>query len=289
MANPLEIRRRIRSVENTRQITRAMQLVAASRMARAQSAVAAARPYADEIAEVMRRLVGASGVERLPSLLVSRPIERTVLLVVTTNRGFCGGLNTNTLRLAVERIEGARTYADVSAIVLGRKGLTGLRNLVPIRAAFTELPDRPSLEHVRPIARMVIEGYETGEFDEVQLVYPTFVNTLVQRPTTTRLLPVVVPEAREAHAPGTGVIYEPDAVRVLGELAPRFVESVLFRSVLELAASEQSARMVAMRNATDNATELIGTLRLAYNKERQTRITGEILDIAAAANALAEQ
>lgn len=289
MANPLEIRRRIRSVENTRQITRAMQLVAASRMVRAQNAVAAARPYADEIAGVMRRLVDASSEEELPSLLRPRPIERTAFVVITTNRGLCGALNSNTMRLAVGRIEGAQTYAEVSLIVIGRKGQRGLDDLVPVLAAFTEMPDRPSLGHIRPIARMVMDGYQSGEFDEVQLVYPTFVNTLVQRPTAVRLLPLVVPEAREALTPGMDVIYEPDPSSVLGALAPRFVESALFRSVLELVASEQSARMVAMRNATDNAIELVGTLRLAYNKERQARITGEILAIAAAANALVEQ
>ena len=139
-----------------------------------------------------------------------------------------------------------------------------------------------------PIARLVIDGYERGEFDEAQLVYPVFVNTLIQRPTAVRLLPVVLPDETEVLAADADVIYEPSPAAVLDAILPRFIETVLYRALLELAASEQSARMVAMRNATDNATELIESLNLAYNKLRQARITNEIIDISAGANALAE-
>ncbi len=289
MPNPLELRRRIRSVDNTRQITRAMQMVAASRMRRAQEAVEAARPYAEEILAMVRRLREAGDPAVMPSLARARPIERTAFVVLTTNRGLAGALNTNTLRSAADRIETAQAHAEVSVIVVGRKGETALRRGVPMLAAFTEVPDRPRVADILPIARLVIDGFESGEFDEVELIYPRFVNTLTQAPTAVRILPVVVPEVQEARRSRLDVIFEPAPQAVLGSLLPRFVETVLYRSILELTASEHSARMVAMRNATDNASEMIESLRLVYNKERQRRITSEILDISAGANALADQ
>jgi F-type H+-transporting ATPase subunit gamma len=289
MANPLELRRRIRSVDNTRQITRAMQLVAASRMRRAQEAVEAARPYDEAIVGMIRRLVEASSSEQLPALLRPRPIKRTAFVVLTTNRGLAGPLNTNTVRHALENITTAQTYAEVSVIVVGRKGDIALRNVTPVLAAFTAVSDRPKVEDILPLAQLVTDGFEAGEFDEVQLVYPQFINTLIQRPTAVRLLPVVVPEDAEARRVEREVIFEPEPESVLSALLPRFVETVLYQALLELTASEHSARMVAMRNATENASELIEALRLAYNKLRQSRITSEIIDIAAGASALAEQ
>ena len=286
MPSPLELRQRIRSVRNTRQITRAMQLVAASRMRRAQEAVEAARPYADEISRVIRRLAEASAPETLPVVLRPRPVTRVAYVVMTTNRGLVGPLNTNMVRLGLDRIADAAT--EVSVIVIGRKGQASLQRAVPLAAAFTDIGDRPTVEDVLPIARLVIDGYERGEFDEAQLVYPVFVNTLIQRPTAVRLLPVVLPDETEVLAADADVIYEPSPAAVLDAILPRFIETVLYRAFLELAASEQSARMVAMRNATDNATELIESLSLAYNKLRQARITNEIIDISAGANALAE-
>ncbi len=286
MPSPLELRQRIRSVRNTRQITRAMQLVAASRMRRAQEAVEAARPYADEISRMIRRLAEASSPETLPAVLRPRPVTRVAYVVLTTNRGLVGPLNTNMVRLGLERIADAAT--EVSVIVIGRKGQASLQRTVPLAAAFTDIADRPTVEDVLPIARLVIDGYERGEFDEAQLVYPAFVNTLIQRPTAVRLLPVVLPEETDVLAADADVIYEPSPAAVLDAILPRFIETVLYRAVLELSASEQSARMVAMRNATDNATELIESLSLAYNKLRQARITNEIIDISAGANALAE-
>ncbi|MBM4437507.1 MAG: ATP synthase F1 subunit gamma [Actinobacteria bacterium] len=288
MASALEIRRRIRSVHNTRQITRAMQLVAASRMRRAQEAVRAARPYADCITAMLQRLSEVSDPEQLPPLLRPRPIEKTAYVVMTTNRGLCGALNSNTARLAADRLSVARSYAEVSLIIVGKKGHAALRGLAQLKASFVDIADRPSIEDIAPVGRLLVEDFEQGTYDEVQLVYPRFVNTLMQEATAIRLLPVAVPEAAAARSVRVQFLYEPDPVTVLGAMIPRFIETVLYRVMLELAASEQSARMVAMRNATDNATEVIRTLQLAYNKERQAGITREILDIAAGANALAE-
>ena len=287
MANPLELRRRIRSVENTRQITRAMQLVAASRMRRAQEAADAARPYAREVLEMMHQLVAATGDDLLPPLLRARPVERSAYVVMTTNRGLCGALNSNVIRRAMEEIEPVRASAEVSVIVIGRRGRIALARLVPMLAAFTDISDRPTSADIVPIARMVIDGYLAGDFDEVQLVYPEFVNTLTQRPTAVRLLPVVLPEDTDPR--DADVIFEPDPASVLEALVPRYIETELYQSLLELTASEQSARMVAMRAATENASELIDALGLTYNKLRQAKITSEIIDIASGANALAQR
>ena len=236
-----------------------------------------------------RRLSEASDPGVVPPLARARPIERTAFVVLTTNRGLAGALNTNTLRSAADRIETAQSHAEVSVIVVGRKGEAALRRGVPMLAAFTEVPDRPRVVDILPIARLVIDGFESGEFDEVELIYPRFVNTLTQAPTAVRLLPVVLPEVQEDSRSTRDVIFEPAPSTVLNSLLPRFVETVLYRSILELTASEHSARMVAMRNATENASDLIESLRLVYNKERQRRITSEIIDISAGANALAEQ
>ncbi len=287
MANPLELRRRIRSVENTRQITRAMQLVAASRMRRAQEAADAARPYAREVLEMMHQLVAAAGDDLLPPLLRARPVERSAYVVMTTNRGLCGALNSNVIRRTMEEIEPVRASAEVSVIVIGRRGRIALAQLVPMLAAFTDISDRPTSADIVPIARMVIDGYLAGDFDEVQLVYPEFVNTLTQRPTAVRLLPVVLPEDTDPR--DADVIFEPDPASVLEALVPRYIETELYQSLLELTASEQSARMVAMRAATENASELIDALGLTYNKLRQAKITSEIIDIASGANALAQR
>ena len=287
MANPLELRRRIRSVENTRQITRAMQLVAASRMRRAQDAADAARPYAQEVLGLMQQLVAATGDDLLPPMLRARPVKHSAYVVMTTNRGLCGALNTNTVRQAMDDIEESRASAEVSVVVIGRRGRVALARLVPMIAAFTDITDRPTAADIIPIARMVMDGYLAGDFDEVQIVYPEFVNTLTQRPKSLRLLPVVLPQ--ESDPRDADVIFEPDPASVLEALVPRFIETVLYETLLELTASEHSARMVAMRAATDNASELIDALGLTYNKLRQAKITSEIIDIASGANALAQR
>ena len=287
MPNPLELRRRIRSVDNTRQITRAMQLVAASRMRRAQEAVESARPYAQHMTEVVHRLVRASGSDSLPPLFRPRPIERTAFVVMTTNRGLAGPLNTNIVRAAVSEIAEIGDADKISLLVVGRKGQAALAGSYKIDAAFNEISDQPTLTDVVPVVKAVAAGYRTGEFDEVRVIYPEFVNTLIQRPSSIRALPVLLSDEHQ-QARELNMILEPDASTVLEAIVPKYVEMTLYRALLELVASEQSARMVAMRAATENATEIIEGLRRAYNKLRQARITNEIIDIASGANALAD-
>ena len=286
MPNPLELRTRIKSVDNTRQITRAMQLVAASRMRRAQEAVESSRPYSHHMTEVVHRLVQARGSESLPPLLRPRPIERTAIVVMTTNRGLAGPLNTNIVRAAsseIDELGGDR----ISLMVVGRKGQAALASSHNIQTVFNEMSDQPTRADVAPIVQAVTAGYREGDFDEVRVVYPEFVNTLTQRPSSSRVMPVLL-AGEQQQARELDMILEPDASTVLEAIVPKYVEMTFYRALLELAASEQSARMVAMRAATENATELIESLRRAYNKLRQARITSEIIDIASGAKALAD-
>ena len=287
MPNPLELRRRIKSVDNTRQITRAMQLVAASRMRRAQEAVESSRPYSHHMTDVVHRLVGARGSESLPLLLRPRPIKRTAVVVMTTNRGLAGPLNTNIIRAAVNEMDELGGEGRISLLVVGRKGQVALAGSHKIQSVFNEMSDQPTRADVAPIVQAVTAGYRAGDFDEVRVIYPEFVNTLTQRPSSTRVLPVLL--ADEQHqARELDLILEPDASTVLEDIVPKYVEMTFYQALLELVASEQSARMVAMRAATENATELIENLRRAYNKLRQARITSEIIDIASGAKALAD-
>ena len=287
MPNPLELRTRIKSVDNTRQITRAMQLVAASRMRRAQEAVESSRPYSHHMTEVVHRLVQARGSESLPPLLRPRPIERTAIVVMTTNRGLAGPLNTNIVRAAISEIDELGGGNRISLMIVGRKGQEALASSHNIHTVFDEMSDQPTTADVDPIVQAVTSGYREGDFDEVRVVYPEFVNTLSQRPLSSRVLPVLA-TGEQQQVRELDMILEPDASTVLEAIVPKYVEMTFYRALLELVASEQSARMVAMRAATENATELIESLRRAYNKLRQARITSEIIDIASGAKALAD-
>ncbi|HWQ12087.1 MAG TPA: F0F1 ATP synthase subunit gamma [Roseiflexaceae bacterium] len=289
MPSTREIRRRIRSVRNLAQITRAMEMVSASKMRRAQRNVLATRPYADRLLDVMGELTAREVGSRKGTLLEVRPNVRGVaLVVVTPDRGLCGSLVTNVLRrtsrFLLDEKERGHT-AEVLAV--GKKGRDFLartrQNLV---AEVTRLGDYPRLTDVLGIATNLIAGFQEERYDEAYVIYSQFVNTLVQRPTIKRLLPVEAPnEPAERRIPYN---YEPDQDIVLNELLPRFVEVQLYQAVLESIASEHSARMVAMRNATDNAKELRRDLTLSYNKTRQANITKEVSEIASGAAALAE-
>ncbi len=279
-----EIRRRVRSVQSTAKITRAMEMVAASKMRRAQERTLAARPYAEKMRQVLADLAAQrrSGEEIHP-LLVKRSVNRIAIIHITPDRGLCGGLVANVNRSVASFILEQRV--PVTIVVIGRKGRDFMvRSGQEVRAEFTRLGDRPSIVDVLPIARIVIDDYTDGLIDEVYLSYTQFVTTMSQRPVLWRLLPIE-PAAIE---PGRNVdyIYEPSPDEVLAELLPRFVEMGLYHAILEAIASEQSARMVAMRNATDNANELIEDLTLTYNKARQEMITKELLDITGGAAAL---
>lgn len=281
-----EIRRRIRSVRSTAKITKAMELVAASKMRRAQTSALAARPYADKIRQVIGDLASLRQPdEPLHPLLTKRRVQNVGIIFLTTDRGLAGGLNANLNRRAVSFILELRPV-EASLITVGRKGRDFFRRLgVPIRAEFTNLPDYPTLLDTLPISRIAIEDYTSGALDEVYVIYPDFVNTVVQRPEVLRLLPVEPPAATgDIHQ--VEYIFEPSPEAVLAELLPRYVEMQVYHTVLELKASEQSARMVAMRNATDAANEMIEELTLIYNKARQEQITRELLDIVGGAAAL---
>ena len=280
------IRRRIRSIENTAKVTRAMELVAASKMRRAQARALAARPYAERLRWMLADLAENMPLmdpETLPPLLQKREVRNIGLLLLTTERGLCGGLNANLNR----RAAGFALEQTVAAqfISVGRKGSTFLRRAgQPVIAEFSSPGDFPSYEDLRPVARLVMDEYIAGQVDQVFIVYPFFVNTAVQRPEVMPLLPVDPPRDSATYA--VDYIYEPTREAVLEALLPRYVEQQIYAAVLELSASEQSARMVAMRNATENAREMIQDLTLVYNKARQETITTELLDITGGAEAL---
>ena len=292
MPSARDTRNRISGVESTRQITRAMQLVATSKMNRAQEAVQKTRPYADKIGQVLHNLAEAIPAEEgLPPLFETRQERNIALLVLSTNRGLCGALNTNLARRALEFVNGLESNGDrpqVSLVGVGKVGIRMLGNVLPLAAGFTEVADRPRVTDVLPIARLLIDGFEMREFDAVHVIYPDFVNTLTQRPEHVQLLPVTRSEFHNTTGTRGDYLYEPDAMGVLQMLLPRYIEMSLYRLVLEAAASEHSARMVAMRNATDNASDLIEDLTLYYNRQRQASITNEMIDIAAGANALSQ-
>jgi F-type H+-transporting ATPase subunit gamma len=284
-----DIRRRIRGIRNTAQITKAMELVAASRMRRAQLRVLAARPYAETmrtfIAELAAVAAGSSADELHP-LLETRPVDTVGIILLTTDRGLCGALNSNTIRRASELI--LEQTQTVELMTIGRKGQEFMaRRGYKIFASVIGMGDRPSYEQVIPIARNVMESFMERRMDVCYLVYPEFVSTLSQRPKVERILPI----APEGDAPTKAVdyIFEPDPQTILEELLPRYVEVLIYRALLEAQASEQSARMVAMRNANQNAQDLIKDLTLVYNKTRQAAITREVTEIASAAEFMAAQ
>ncbi len=284
MANIRQIRRRIRGVQSTAKITRAMEMIATSKMRRAQEAGVAGRPYDEKIRQVISALAALPQAGGAPHpLLQRRSVNKIAIVHITPDRGLCGGLNANINRTTASFLVGQT--APVTLITVGRKGNEFMRRVGrDIRAEFTRLGDRPSLMDILPISRIVIDDYTSGLVDMVYLVYARFVTTMTQTPVLEQLLPVEPMEL-----PGmqnVEYIYEPGSEAVLGELLPRFVEMEVYHAILESIASEQSARMVAMRNATESAKELIEDLTLMYNKARQESITTELLDIAGGAAAL---
>ena len=285
MANIRAIKRRIRGVTTTAKITRAMEMIAASKMKRAQERGLAGRPYADKIRQVIADLAALTEAGREPHpLLRRRSVNKIALVHITPDRGLCGGLISNVNRTVASYI--LEQKVPVTVVAVGRKGLDFLRRSDrEVAAEFTHLGDRPSLMDTLPISQIVIDDYNQGVFDLVCLVYAQFVSTMIQRPCIQQLLPVE--PASIPTVQNVDYIYEPGPDEVLGNLLPRFVEMQVYHAILESIASEQSARMVAMKSATDNASELIGELTLLYNKARQEAITTELLDIAGGVEALA--
>jgi F-type H+-transporting ATPase subunit gamma len=284
MPSTREIRRRIRSVKNTSQVTKAMEMVSAVKMRRATELVAASRPYADRMAELVGGLsrILETGDE-LDPLLVQRPISRIGIIVITGDRGLCGSLNTNAIRLAARTMVEAGVPADSMAI--GRKGRDWLaRHNGNVIAEVSGLTERPAFLDVAPISTVAISGYREGRFDRVSIVFNRYISTTRQEVVIRQLLPVVPPAGEESGL--LQYIFEPDAATVLARLLPRYVEIEVYQAVLESVASEHSARMLTMHNATQNAKEVVQELTLTYNKARQAGITKEILEIAAGAEAL---
>jgi len=284
MADIRKVRRRIKGVTNIAKITRAMEMIAASKMRRAQEAGLAGRPYSEKIHQVLADLAALPQAgDSVHPLLQRRPVNKIVVVHITPDRGLCGGLNANlNRRLAGFVLEQS---APVSVIAVGRKGVDFMRRCQqPVIAEFTGLGDRPSLLDTLPISHIIIEDFTSGTVDEVYLAYSRLITTMVQKPVLVKIIPVE-PAAIPA-IENVEYIYEPGPAAVLEDLLRRFVEMQVYHAVLESIASEQSARMVAMHNATDNAKELIGDLTLMYNKARQEMITKEIIDITSGTVAL---
>ena len=282
MPSQREIRRRIGAVRNIKQITRAMQFVAASKLKRAQDATLSARPYSEKIDEVLADLASVLGAEDHP-LLARREGGKRLIVLVTTDRGLAGPLNSNIIRFAAKEI--TEHPGDMALVTVGRKGRDAMRrSRVPILAHFSGFGDRPAFSDVTPLARLIVDEYLAGRVGRVDIIHSVFISTPAQRPQLDRLLPVE-PAADTAGIPGRQFIFEPNPGEVLRQLLPRYVATRLFQAVLESKASEESSRMVAMKSATENAEDLIDDLTLSYNKVRQTNITREMIEIATGARA----
>tara|TARA_Y100000590_G_scaffold39028_2_gene41825 strand:- start:2429 stop:3223 length:795 start_codon:yes stop_codon:yes gene_type:complete len=264
-------------------------------MFRAQDAVQKARPYAEKLTYVLGSLVAAIPEYEDPNpFLVRRDENKVAVVVFTSNRGLAGAVNSNVVRQTIEHIEQLRSAnpgVDVSIIGIGKVGVRMLNKVAPIHSSYLDVPDQPSVSDVSTITDLAKNLYESREFDAIDVVFPSFVNTINQSPSISRLLPIEPVEHKgeeltNVNAPN--YIYEPSAVSVLKTLIPRYLEIAMYRFALEASASEHSARMVAMRNATDNASELIDDLTLLYNRQRQSAITSEMIDIASGASALSQ-
>ncbi len=286
MASTREIRRRIRSVRNISQITRAMEMVSAAKMRKAQQRVLASRPYSERIQAVIGDLASLKidGTETAAfPLLEQREVKKSAVILVTPDKGLTGSMNANLIRRASRYIL-SEANVPVEVIAAGKKGRDFMvRSRQDVVAEFTALGDNVSFNDIRPIVEVALADFNAGKVDAVYVIFPRFVNTLTQTPEVRQILPIARPEGAGAY---TDYIFEPSPEEVLNALLPRFVEVQVYQAILESIASEHSARMVAMRNASQNAKDLVAELNLFYNKARQSQITREVSEIAAGANAL---
>ena len=296
MAVGKEIRGKIKSVENTKKITKAMEMVAASKMRKAQERMRAARPYADKIRNITAHLSGANPEYKSPYMRDATKTGGTTkavgFIVVTTDKGLCGGLNTNILRaVTVKMREVQAAGGAIQAVAIGNKG-NGFLNRIGanVISHAVQLGDAPQLDKLIGPVKVMLDAFTEGKLDTVYLCYTGFVNTMKQEPTVEQLLPLSAARLAQTEAEktqyGWDYIYEPDAPTVIDDLLTRYVEALVFQAVAENMASEQSARMVAMKAATDNAGTLIGELKLVYNKSRQASITKELSEIVGGAAAI---
>lgn len=291
MAGTKEIRTKIKSVQNTRKITKAMEMVAASKMRRAQERMRNARPYSEKVRNIAANL-GKANPEYRPAYLVEREVKRAGVIIVTTDKGLCGGMNTNVLRALTNTMKELDSKGvSLSCTPIGMKGLQFLNRIkAKVVSHVTQMGDTPHLEKLIGAIKVQLDAYENGEVDAVYLAYTKFINTMKQEPVVEKLLPLsdekLTQTAEEAREYGWDYLYEPDPQSVVDELLKRYVEALIYQAVAENMASEQSARMVAMKAASDNAKNVIGELQLVYNKTRQAAITKELSEIVGGAAAV---
>jgi len=291
MAGSKEIRTKIKSVENTRKITKAMEMVAASKMRKAQDRMRAARPYAEKIRNVAAHLSKANPEYKHPFMIRRDKVNNVGVIVVSSDKGLCGGLNTNVLRMSLARMKAWESEGKgVAVSAIGNKGF-GFMGRVGgnVKSHVVGLGDAPHMEKLIGAIKVMLDAYVAGEIDQLFICYTRFINTMKQEPVIEQLLPLSSEQLAEDDTGAKGhwdYIYEPDAKSVLDDLMTRYIESLIYHSVAENMASEQSARMVAMKSASDNAKNVIGELKLVYNKARQAAITKEISEIVGGAAAV---
>jgi len=288
MAAGKEIRTKIKSVENTRKITRAMEMVAAAKMRKAQDRMKHARPYAEKIARMAAHFSQAHPEYRHPFVVSRENARRVGLILVTTDKGLCGGLNTNALRLTLNKLKAwDEQKVEVDVCVVGNKGLGFIQRLgANVAAQVTGLGDTPHMERLIGPVQVMLDAYKEGRIDALYLIYSRFVSTMKQEPAFKQLVPLSGEEAMEKAEHHWDYIYEPEARTVVDSLMVRYIEALIYQAVAENMACEQSARMVAMKAASDNAKSVIDELKLVYNKTRQAAITQEISEIVAGAAAV---
>jgi len=284
MASAKEIRGQIKATQNTSKITKAMEMVAASKMRKAQEAVTSSRAYADGIHSIMANLVQAHPEYKHAFITPREEVKRVAYIVVSSDKGLCGGLNTNVLKHALTSMKKVQETAEIEVLNIGRRAGLFMKRVAPLAASAEDVNDQPELSEILPIVSIAAEKFISGEYDEVRLVFNTFVNTMTQTPTEITLIPCPEPEA-ESRSGYWDYLYEPDSKEVLDGLLRRYIETIVYQAVLENKACEQSARMVAMKSATDNAKDIISDLQITYNKARQAAITQELAEISAGAAA----
>lgn len=288
MAVGKEIRTKIASIKNTQKITRAMEMVAASKMRKTKDRMQATRPYSKQIGRIIKHLAHANP-EYKHSYLVKREVKRVGVIVISSDRGLCGGLNSNLFRRTLSQLaEWDKAGVGVDVCTIGTKATVFFSNLkkVQLTGQISKLGDTPHLHDIVGIIKIMLDAYDEGRIDELYVVSNEFVNTMTQRPTIEKLLPVVAEEIEETLGGHWDYIYEPDAKEVLDHLLTRYIESKVYQGLVENNACEQAARMIAMKSASDNAGNLIGELQLIYNKARQAAITQEISEIVGGAAAV---
>ena len=292
MAGSKEIRTKIKSVQNTRKITKAMEMVSASKMRKAQERMRAARPYGDKIRNIAAHMSGANPEYRHPFLIKRAEVRNAGVILVTTDKGLCGGLNTNVLRLLTAKLRELEVAGvKVEATAIGNKGFGFLNRIgAKVVSHAVQIGDRPHLDKLIGPVKVQLDAYAAGKIDVVYLAYTGFINTMKQEPQIEQLLPLTADKFAQSDAEKRAYswdyIYEPDAKAVVDELLVRYVEAIVYQAVAENMASEQSARMVAMKSASDNAKDVIDDLQLTYNKARQAAITKELSEIVGGAAAV---